>query len=92
MQKSKKNLDKLRKEIDIVDNQFLKFLSKRMKIVNLIGVYKKEQGLPALDNKRWREVRNSRVKKGKQLGLSESFMTKILECIHEEALKIEEKL
>lgn len=74
-----KNLESLRKQIDEIDEQIVSLLTKRMDIVKSVGRFKKENKIPALDKKRWREVLAS--KKG--------FMKKIWEIIHDEALEIE---
>jgi len=72
-------LEFFRKQIDEVDEQIVNLLAKRMKVVEKVGKYKKENNIPPLDKKRWQEV--IKTKKG--------FIKKIWEIIHEEALKIE---
>ncbi len=89
---SNNKLNNLRKEIDLIDDQLLQTLAKRLKIVSEIGLYKKELKLPALDKKRWNEVLETRIKLGKKLRLSEKLVKKIFEAIHEEALIVEEKV
>ena len=78
----KKQLDDLRKQIDEIDTAIVNLLAKRMKVVEKVGKYKKENNLPPLDKSRWQEVIKS--KKG--------FVKKIYNIIHEEALKIEKSL
>ena len=75
-------LEFFRKQIDEVDEQIVNLLAKRMKVVEKVGKYKKENNIPPLDKKRWQEV--IKTKKG--------FIKKIWEIIHEEALKIEKNL
>ncbi len=41
----KKSLEKLRKEIDLLDKIIINSLDKRFKVVKLVGELKKEQGI-----------------------------------------------
>jgi len=77
-----KNIEDLRKQIDEIDESIVTLLAKRMKIVKEVGVFKKKNNLPPLDNKRWKEI--IKTKKG--------FVKKIWEIIHDESLKIEKKI
>jgi chorismate mutase len=55
-------LEKLRKQIDQLDKELVSILEKRFSIVKLIGEYKKEVGLPILDQKREQEVLDAKKK------------------------------
>jgi len=77
-----KNIEDLRKQIDVLDDHIVSLLAKRMKVVKDVGKFKKENNLPPLDNKRWKEI--IKTKKG--------FIKKIWEIIHNEALKIEKNI
>ena len=77
-----KNIEDLRKQIDVLDDHIVSLLAKRMKVVKDVGKFKKENNLPPLDNKRWKEI--IKTKKG--------FIKKIWEIIHDEALKIEKNI
>ncbi|OFI49066.1 chorismate mutase [Floricoccus tropicus] len=46
------NLDETRKQIDGVDKQIIELLEERMKLVQEVIAYKKENNLPVLDNSR----------------------------------------
>ncbi len=46
------NLDELRLEINQIDDEMLKLFEKRMHVAKKIGMYKKDHGLPVLDQKR----------------------------------------
>lgn len=87
-----KKIELYRKKIDKIDNQLIEILKKRFDIVKKIGVIKKKFSLPSLDKKRWQIVLQSRIKKGEKLGLRKSFVLKIYQLIHKEALKIQEEL
>ena len=83
------SLDKLRKEIDEIDDQLLGLLAGRLDIVRKIGLYKKQNGLKTFDEKRWRDVLESKLSKGDSLGLSREFIKKLYSIIHEFSLKEE---
>jgi chorismate mutase len=50
------NVKQLRKRIDEVDEQILRFLSERAKICELMGSVKKDNGMPIKDADRENEV------------------------------------
>lgn len=75
--------------IDNIDNAIISLLAKRMRIVKKIGKYKKQKGLSPLDQKRWEEVLDSRIKKSKKLNLNPSLIKGFFNLIHECALEIE---
>lgn len=87
-----KTLDDLRKKIDAIDTELLKTMAKRMSVVREIGKIKKEQNLPPLDEKRWKEVIMGRQEMAKKLKLPKAFIAAIWHTIHKEALRIEEEL
>lgn len=80
-----------RKQIDTLDEKILVLLAKRMKISSEIGKFKKEQGISILDKKRWEEILESSLKKGKTIGLSKEFIKNFLYLIHKYSLEIQGK-
>jgi chorismate mutase len=79
----------LRKEIDQIDDQVIQLLAKRMETVKRIGRHKKESGMDALQLERWKQVVEDRLEKGSKIGLSRNFLLKLLQAIHEEALRLQ---
>ena len=49
-------LDKARKEINIIDKEMAELFTRRMKAVEAVASYKKENGMPVFDEKREKEV------------------------------------
>ena len=49
-------LDDLRAQIDDIDAQMVALFEKRMHVTEQVGLYKKENDLPVLDQKRETEV------------------------------------
>jgi len=80
-----------RKQIDKIDEELINVLAKRINIVREIGKYKKENGIPPLDEKRWQEVLKSKLSKACLLNISEKFIKKLYEVIHDHSLEIENK-
>ena len=67
MKNFKKDLAKLRKEIDFFDIKLLNVLKKRLNVVKEIGILKSNNGSPKLDKRRWNKVLTSRISSGKKL-------------------------
>lgn len=84
-----KTLDDWRSEIDTLDEELLNVLEKRFDVVKKVGKYKKQKGLPPLAEKRRQEVLQKWLSRAKELNLSEEFVEKLYELIHEYALEIE---
>lgn len=80
-------LDKLRSEIDKIDEELIDTLYRRMLVVDEIGKYKKENRITILQLKRWNQVIRDRVENGVKLGLSRDFIMKLLEVLHEESIQ-----
>ncbi|MEM6642522.1 MAG: chorismate mutase [Bacteroidota bacterium] len=79
-------LQRLRTEIDMVDDELLELLGKRMKIAEDIGEVKKEKGVTILQTNRWEEIIEKASKKGALQGLSERFMVRYLNAVHQESI------
>jgi chorismate mutase len=80
-------LEELRSEIDKLDEELIDILSRRMKIVEEMGKYKKENNITILQLKRWSRIIRSRVETGVKLGLTREFLLKLLEVLHEESIQ-----
>jgi chorismate mutase len=80
-------LESLRSEVDKIDWELLDVLSKRMKIVEEIGDYKKDNDITVLQIRRWRDIIVDRMEVGIRLGLDRDFLLKLLELIHQESIR-----
>ena len=85
-------LEMLRREIDKMDAEFLDILSRRMKIVDEIGQYKKENNITILQIQRWSEIFYDRLNLGSRMGLSREFLMQILQLVHEESIRRQEDI
>jgi chorismate mutase len=80
-------LDTLRSRIDDIDHEILEVLSARMKIVEQIGLYKKQNKVTALQVNRWSQIMEDRLDNARKLGLDESFIKIIFQLIHEDSVR-----
>jgi chorismate mutase len=80
-------LDELRTEIDKLDAELIDILTHRMKIVEEIGEYKRDNNITILQIKRWSEIIKNRLAHGIKLGLNKDFLLKILQLVHKESIQ-----
>ena len=85
-------LEKLRQQIDQLDDELNQLLSQRMKISEKIGQYKKQNSITILQTNRWNEILDRAVKKGEKTGLSKEFIVKYLDAVHMESINHQNKV
>ena len=78
-----------RAKIDSFDNQLIKTIGERERIVKEIGIYKAKNHIAPLQAARFKEVLDKAVAKGAKERLSAQFVTELMNAIHEESLRIE---
>lgn len=86
------NLSNLRAQIDILDNQLVDLLGKRMKVSDGIGELKKQKNVAVLQSNRWNAILGNMILEGEQRGLSEEFVLKMFKAIHQESINHQEKI
>lgn len=79
-------LEKLREQINHVDDELMQLISQRMNIAEKIGEYKKNNNVTILQSSRWNEILEKATRKAAKLGLSEEFITKYMDAIHMESI------
>lgn len=84
-----KQLKEFRSRIDVIDQQLVEFLSERMKVAREIGNFKCRHDITILQLKRWEEILKTRTGWARELGLPEEFTVKLLQHIHEEAIRVQ---
>lgn len=87
---AKTQLDQLRKDIDLMDDELIHILASRMKVAREIGQYKKENNITILQSNRWKEILGKFVEKGANNKLSEDFITRVIKAIHDESISQQE--
>jgi len=85
-------LEKLRHQINHLDDELMQILSQRMKIAEKIAVYKKENNITILQTNRWNEILNRACQKAEKLGLSKEFITKYFDAVHMESISHQTKI
>ncbi len=85
-------LEKLRQQINQLDDELMLLLSQRMKVAEKIGQYKKENNITILQTRRWNEILERACKKGDKMGLSREFITKYLDAVHMESINRQNKV
>lgn len=90
--KEKTKLDRLRKEIDMIDEEIMNILASRMKISREIGQYKKDNNMTILQSERWKEVLQKYIDRGTQSGLGAEFISRVIKSIHDESIEQQEKV
>lgn len=85
-------LGTLRSHIDVIDDQLLDLLKKRMGVSDDIGALKKEKNVAVLQNSRWHAILGKMILEGQQRDLSEEFISKIFKAIHQESINRQEKI
>ncbi len=84
------HINDLRKDIDKLDNDLIDLLANRMNIARQIGSYKRLADVANYQPDRWDEIIRSRTKTAADKNLSENFMLRVYQLIHEESLRQQE--
>ncbi|MEN9782230.1 MAG: hypothetical protein RL208_380 [Pseudomonadota bacterium] len=77
-----KEIEILREEIDKIDKQIIQTLAKRFVLSSEIGVIKKRNKMPVLDNNRWSILKEGLKKEAKKHKLNENLVDDLYELIH----------
>ena len=85
-------LNTLRSHIDLIDDQLLALLKKRMLLSDEIGKLKKTHNVAILQSQRWYEILQKATSEGDRDGLSEEFVIQIFKAIHQESINRQEKI
>ncbi len=80
-------LEELRAEIDKIDAELIHILSKRMELVDEIGNYKRDHNITILQLRRWSDLVRNRLERGIQSELSEDFLKRLLDIVHNESIR-----
>ncbi len=83
------SLDELRTKIDLLDDELLAILQRRMNVVAQIGKHKKENNIRILQSNRWDEILQNTLAKGVEKGLSAPFIETLFQAIHQEAIDLQ---
>ena len=85
-------MEKMRQQINHLDDELMQILSERMKVAEKIGQYKKENNITVLQTNRWNEILDRASQKGDKLGLSKEFITRYFDAVHLESINHQTKV
>jgi len=85
-------LEKLRQQINHLDDELMQIIGQRMKVSEKIGKYKKENSITILQTNRWNSILERAFAKGDKLGLSKEFITKYFDAVHMESINHQNKI
>jgi chorismate mutase len=85
-------LEKLRQQINQLDDELMLMLGRRMQIAEQIGIYKKENNITILQTNRWNEIIERATARGDKLGLSREFITRYFDAVHMESINHQKKV
>ncbi len=85
-------LERLRQQINNLDDELMQLLGQRMKVAEQIGQYKKENNITILQTKRWNEILDRACKKGEKFQLTREFITKYFDAVHMESINHQNKV
>src|SRR5580692_1715271 len=85
-------LEKLREQINQIDDELIQLLGQRMKIADEIGKYKKDNNITILQTNRWNSILEKAFAKGDKLNLSKEFITKYYDAVHMESISHQNKI
>lgn len=85
-------LERLRDQINHLDDELLQLLGQRMKVADKIGEYKKANSITILQTSRWNEILERAMVKGEKLGLSKEFIIKYFDAVHMESISHQNKI
>ncbi len=85
-------MEKMRQQINQLDDELLLLLGQRMKVADKIGEYKKENNVTILQTNRWNAILERAFNKGEHLGLSKEFITKYFDAVHMESINHQNKI
>ena len=80
------NLYDLRARVDRIDAYIIELLCERMGISEEIGEFKKNAHLAVHQAERWRQIVQRALEKGKNGGLTEEFILKLFQQVHNESI------
>lgn len=88
----KNRLEELRNQIDLLDKEMLNLITRRMAVSKKIGSYKEENNVTILQIRRWKKILKEQKENGHLAGLSEEFIEKLFDAIHDESIRVQNEV
>lgn len=85
-------LEKLRKQINMIDDELIHLLASRMHVAKEIGYYKKDHNITIFQSDRWKQILDKYKFRAEQHGLSIDFITRFIKAVHDESINQQEQV
>lgn len=85
-------LEQLRSVIDELDEELINKFSSRMAIIEKIGEYKYQNNVTIFQLERWERILVNRSFLAEKVGLSDDFIKKMLELVHQESIRVQTEI
>ena len=85
-------LSNLRAQIDVIDNQLIDTLGKRMRVSDEIGELKKKRNVAVLQSNRWNAILGNMILEGEERGLCDELVLRMFKDINEESINLLEMI
>lgn len=85
-------MEKMRQQINQLDDELLQLIGQRMKVADKIGQYKKDNNITILQTNRWNAILERAYARGEKLGLGKEFITKYFDAVHMESINHQNKI
>jgi len=86
------HINSLRQNIDKIDHEILELMGRRMDNSKKIALHKMKNNISIFQPARWDEIIKTRIEEGRDKELSEEFITKLYQFIHEESIRLQEQV
>ncbi len=80
------NLEQIRHKIDEIDLEMLNLMARRMRLAEDIGRIKRKNNITILQTARWNEILERGFAQARERQLSEDFVEKFLNAVHQESI------
>jgi chorismate mutase len=85
-------IEVMREKISAQDDKVFDFLSKRMKLSEEVGIYKRENGITILQQEHWKQVVEYRLGQAEDFHLTPEFVRALMDAIHQESIRHQTKV
>lgn len=85
-------IENARQQIDVLDEELMDVISRRMALVREIGWAKKEKNVAILQPERWKTLIEACQKRGEKNELSPEFIKHLLDAIHLESIEQQQQI
>jgi chorismate mutase len=80
-------IQEIRVEVGAIDDQLYELFAKRMKLSEEVGVLKRKNNITILQQDHWSKLIAERIKNRNDYNLSEDFVRKMMDAIHQESIR-----